>query len=173
MTGTSNKPDLSQTLQARLKGIAVVAGIGNRLRGDDGAGPRFVEILRESLDKISPPVPSLYLLDCGEVPENYIGTIARIHPDTVVVVDSASMGLRPGEVRIVEASDIRERKFSTHGMSPTLFMSHLKQETQADVFMVAVQPATTTLAEAVSPAVDQALVELARLLVGFSRQARR
>jgi len=164
MNSIGKGSNLEADLKTRLRGIVVVAGVGNTLRADDGAGPRLVEMLREELDKVSKPPSFFHLIDCGETPENYIGSIAQLRPDTVVVVDSASLGLPAGEIRLIKAGDLLERSLSTHGMSPALIMNRLKEETGADVFMLAVQPDTTTFDEDLSVSLEYALTELAGVI---------
>ncbi len=169
MTRIARESSVFAVLKKRLKGIVVIAGVGNTLRCDDGAGPRLVEILRERLDGTAEDASSIHLIDCRETPENYIGCIAQQRPETVVVVDSASLGLPAGEVRILEADDLPEDNPSTHRMSPALFMNRLKDETGADVFLLAVQPAMTTFGEGLSVAVHRAVTELANHIESMIR----
>jgi hypothetical protein len=56
-------------------------------------------------------------------------------------------------------------------MSPALFMNRLKEEMGADVFMVAVQPATTAFGEDLSASVDYALTELGEVIQGVIAQS--
>jgi hydrogenase 3 maturation protease len=165
MGNLAEQPGIGALLESRLKGVVVIAGIGNPLRGDDGAGPRFLSILKKRLENLAVR-PSVHLMNCRETPENYFRPIARLRPDTVILVDCASLGLAPGQLRIVEAGDLCEHNPSTHGISPALFMNRLKQETAADVFMIAVQPATTSFREPLSQPVTRALTELASLVEG-------
>ena len=58
-------------LKNRLQGKALIVGIGNRLRGDDGVGP-------EIINRLSSPLPHLLLFDVGETPENYLGKIVLL-----------------------------------------------------------------------------------------------
>lgn len=171
MTCRDDQPNTMGALSRRLKGEIAIAGVGNVLRADDGAGPRLVEMLRGRLDRDRRSGFSTLLLDCGETPENYIGLIAQLGPDTVLVVDSASLGLPPGEMRVIEAGDLSKHSSSTHRMSPALFMNRLKEETCADVFMLAVQPATTAFGEDLSPFVGCALTKLGDVIQGVIGQS--
>jgi len=171
MAGIAKESDMLAALTARLHGAVVIAGVGNTLRGDDGAGPRFVEMLRQRLGAAGEPVLSVHLVNCHEAPENYIGPIAQLRPDTVIVVDTAPLGLAPGETRIIEADDLLEDSPSTHRVSPALFISRLMEQTAADVFVVAVQPATTSFGERLSAPVERALTQLADLIESVIRQS--
>lgn len=160
MTAPPKEPLLLAALRRRLRGFVVIAGVGNVLRGDDGAGPRLVEMLQERLSGHHDSSSAIHLVNCGTTPENYIGTISRLRPDTIVVVDSAAVGLIPGEMRVVEIEEVSERAFSTHQLSPALFMRRLKEESGADVLLVAVQPAARSLDENLSDPVTQSLTKL-------------
>ena len=169
MTGSEKEVNLRAVLKTRLRGVIVIAGVGNTFRGDDGAGPRLVGMLREKPGWVAEPATSVHLINCRETPENYIGSIAQLHPNTVVIVDSTHLGLPPGEASIVEVEDLLEHNPSTHRMSPALFMNRLKEETEADVFMLAVQPATAALGESLSAPVTLALSKLAGLMESVIR----
>ncbi len=170
MTTFAKKSDIVAILKERLSGVIVIAGIGNTLRSDDAAGPRLVEILKERFHKAARPPPSVHLFNCHETPENYINSIVRVRPDTVVVVDSASLGLPAGETRIIEADDLHQQTSSTHCISPALLMNRLKEETGADVFMLALQPATTALGEGFSTPVRSVVTNLADLIASIIRR---
>ena len=73
--------DLEEELLERLKGKRFgVVGIGNVIRGDDGAGSVVVEKLGGDF-----PMP---IVDCAEVPENYGGWVERRDLEAVVYVDA-------------------------------------------------------------------------------------
>jgi hydrogenase 3 maturation protease len=152
---------VATAIETRLRGTVVIVGMGNTLRSDDGAGPRFIEMLSKKLHGAARFPVSVHLMNCHQTPENYIGPIAHLQPHTVVLVDCVSLGLLPGEIRIVKAGALLDQPPSTHTASPALFMNRLKQETGADVFMIAVQPATTSFGESLSMPVRHALTELA------------
>jgi hydrogenase 3 maturation protease len=160
MTAPPNETDVLATLKKRLRGAVVVAGVGNVLRGDDAAGPRLIEMLQERLPAHTHSTSPIHLVNCGTTPENYIGEICRLRPDTILVVDSAAAGLGPGAMRTVEIEEVSKRGFSTHELSPALFMRRLKEESGADVFLAAVQPATRSLGESLSDPVTRSLAKL-------------
>jgi hydrogenase 3 maturation protease len=134
-------------LRGRLQGKVVIAGVGNPLRSDDGFGPHMIEQLRGQVKAT--------LFDCGTVPENFLGPIRRQKPDTILVLDAADFSERPGEVRVFEASRWRGGGFSTHNFSLNLFADLLMADINASVYLVAVQPKSTRLGEAISPEVRE------------------
>lgn len=140
-------------LKKRLKGKVVVVGIGNTLRGDDGAGPELIRILKKHFscnvkcemfnEKTVTHYTShitLFLMDVGEVPENYLGKIAEHRPDTIMLVDAVDFGSPPGSIRIIEKDALKEKGFCTHNASIKLIMEYLGTKTESIVFLLGVQP---------------------------------
>lgn len=142
-------------LKEKIKGKVCIAGIGNIIRGDDALGPKLIELLRSR----QAPVP---LFDCGTAPENYIFPILATSCDTVVLIDAADMGASPGEVGIFALGEIANVSFSTHNPSPRLFTDLLKTgKDDMNIFVVSVQPKTTTLGSPISAEVMRSLESLA------------
>ena len=149
-----------------LDGLAgrkiVVVGIGNTLRADDGAGSLVAARLRERHPHV--------VFDAAQAPENYLAPIRRANPDVVVLVDAADFGGSPGEVRAATAEDVEGLMMGTHAAPLSMFMKVLGQETRADVRLVAIQAATTTLGEGltreVADTVESLVSQLEKLLDG-------
>ena len=140
------------------KGKVVIVGIGNPLRGDDGFGPAFIEDLRGRV--------SALCIDGGSAPENYIGKIIKEEPDTILIVDAVHLDLAPGEYRLLEKEDILECGFTTHDLSPHMFIDFLEKETKADIYLLGVQPKSLSFGDQMSEPVKRALQELIGLLKG-------
>jgi len=156
LTNMANR--LLLELKKRLGGKVVIVGIGNVLRGDDGAGPELIEQLKNS--KLSTLKSKLSLIDVGEVPENYLGKITEHKPDTVMLVDAVDFGGSPGSVRIIEQDVLKEEGFSTHNASIKLIMKYLSTKTKSIAFLLGIQPAKNfqtgkTLSEPVKQAIRQ------------------
>jgi hydrogenase 3 maturation protease len=133
-------------LSRMLSGRIVIACIGNQWRGDDGVGPFVASLVRAS--------ERVRVIDCGETPENYLGVIARMKPEKVVVVDAADFGGKPGEIKTVARSEIAGGSPSTHMPRLTLFTDFVEAQTGAETFFVAVQPERLEFGEAIRPAVE-------------------
>lgn len=157
-----------EKLGKRLKGRISIIGVGNPMRGDDGAGPLLIKMLEgghgastmncQLLQSRQPASSREYqLLDCGQAPENYFAAIANFKPDTILVIDSAQFGEQPGEIRLFEVEDIKEEGISTHNASLSLFMGYLKKETSADIFLLAIQPGRTNLGKKMSHEVKETI----------------
>lgn len=150
------------SLDGLAEGKVVVVGIGNTLRADDGAGSLVAGRLRERHPDV--------VFDAAQAPENYLAPIRRVGPDVVVLVDAADFGGSPGEVRAATADDVEGLMMGTHAAPLSMFMRVLGHETGADVRLVAVQVAITTLGanltREVADAVDHLVQQLGDLLDG-------
>ncbi len=122
------------------------------MRGDDGFGPELVSRIRG--------IP-LTAIDAGTTPENYLGSVARFKPGLVLVADAADIGMDPGEAAILGRDEIDQAGgFSTHSMSPALFMTQLEDLCGARTLMLAVQPASTAFGQGLSREVEACLEKL-------------
>ena len=143
------KTTVQEMLRNRLVGTVMILGVGNQLRGDDGAGPLLIRKLEGKTKYL--------LLDCGETPERYSRDILAAQPDVVMIVDAARLGRPPGAVEIIEPGAIDISGMSTHNLSLGLFIKYLKQQCDADVFMLAVQPGSREFGAEVSKEVAGAI----------------
>ena len=139
-----------------------VMGIGNDLRGDDGAGPRLIRLLEEKTANYD----NLRLIDASTVPENHIGTIVQAAPSHLLLIDAAHQeGDPPGRVRIVKEEEIGNFSSSTHTLSLTLVIGLIKQQTPLETVLVGIQPETAGFFdETLSSAVEETVRGLAEWL---------
>ena len=89
-------------------------GIGNTLRADDGFGPALIDRLKEKMKAVC--------INAGSAPENFTGKIVKEKPNTIIIVDALHLGLSPGEYKILKKDDIAKSGFSTHNISPHMFI---------------------------------------------------
>jgi len=137
-------------LKEHLKGKVVILGIGSTLRSDDGIGSLLAAKLK---DKIPHTV-----FDSGSSPENYLGSIIRAQPDTVVLIDAVDFGGKPGEFRVCEAAEIKTvNLFSTHNASISLAINYLQTHLKADIIILIIQPKIITFGDTLSPEVAKTL----------------
>ncbi len=135
----------------------LIVGIGNILKGDDGAGPLVCEQLGRA--KICAD-----LIDAGTVPENYIQPIIKKAPQSLLVIDAIDFGASPGTIRIFELEQLNSHVVSTHTLSPRLFADMVCQYIKLDVYFVGIQPAQIQLGKSISSQVSQAIQHLCRAL---------
>lgn len=157
MSETHNKyNELARRLHPEDR-VAIMA-IGNTMRGDDGAGPKVIALIR--------PRKDLLLLDCGPVPENFLGTVCEFNPSYIVLVDAAMMDAPPGTVRVLGPGDIKRLPaLSTHTIPLPLLVDYLQREVvDCQVLLIGIQPKTIAFAEGVSKEVSEAIKEVAHML---------
>lgn len=147
-----------EELQQRTQNKKVlILGIGNRLRGDDAVGSILAERLAQKLD-----IP---VIDAGDVPENYPGPIEASGADLVLVLDAANLGANPGDLSLIEMSQLKEMGVSTHTANLALLFKVIPQERRPDAVLVAIQPEQTEAGLSLSRSVDIAMRGLERLLI--------
>ena len=120
-----------ETLSNRLNGKVMILGVGNPLREDDGVGPCLIGQLKGQVDAI--------LLDCEEVPENFLGKIAENQPNSILIIDAIDLGMSPGEVAILEEERLGRSGWSTHHAPLQLFINRVKAETGSHVLVLGIQ----------------------------------
>jgi hydrogenase maturation protease len=130
---------------------AAVVGVGNRLRGDDGAGSYVAERLRAA--GYAP------VFDAETVPENYLGALLGVAPETVLFVDATDHGGAPGELQVATVGELAPRLPSTH--APSLAMlARLLERRGIACWLLGIQPASTAPGTGMSPAVERAVEEV-------------
>ncbi len=135
----------------KLRGSkTIIVGIGNTLKGDDGAGPFICEQLRKA-------GVNAEVIDAGTVPENYIQPIVKNAPQNLLVIDAIDFGVSPGEIGIFRPEQLSSLVISTHILSPRHFVDMIRQDLDADVYFVGIQPAQTRIGESVSAEVADAI----------------
>jgi hydrogenase 3 maturation protease len=148
--------DLRDNLRERLKGRVLLVGIGNSMRGDDGIGPKIIQLLDGKV--------KAELMDVGEVPESYTDRIIAVQADTIVLIDAADFGATPGDLAIMDPKDFTGCAVSTHRMPLLVFFRYLQANTHADMFALGIQAAEIGLGESMSPAVARSVQFLAEFL---------
>ena len=147
-----------EELQQRTQNKKVlILGIGNRLRGDDAVGSILAERLSKKLD-----IP---IIDAGDVPENYLGPIEASGADLVLVLDAADLGVRPGDLSLIEMNRLKDMGVSTHATNLALLFKVIPQARRPDAVLVAIQPEQTGAGLGLSRSVDIVMKGLERLLV--------
>lgn len=141
---------LFEQLNKLRDSATVIVGIGNTLKGDDGAGPSVCQQLRRAKVRAE-------LIDAGNVPENYIQLIIKKAPQNLLIIDAIDFGASPGTIGIFKPEQLNSSVFSTHVLSPRLFVDMVCQNIKVDVYFVGIQPAQTQLGQSVSAEVNQAI----------------
>ena len=137
--------------------VTLIVGIGNTLKGDDGAGPIVCEQLS---GKICAEV-----IDAGTVPENYIQKIIKKAPQNLLIIDAIDFGATVGTIKIFNPEQLDSFIISTHTLSPRFFVDLICKEIKVDVYFIGIQPAQMQLGQPQSEQVNQAIQWLTGTLI--------
>jgi len=154
-TDDINKQVLAR-LKKRIKGKTLILGVGNPMRGDDGAGPLAAEGLKK--------VPSIEVINCRDVPEKYTKDILKINPDTIIIIDTVDFKGKPGQLEIIEIDRISETGFSTHEMALVLLAKYVKSHIDADIFLLGIKAQAAAFNTPISAPVRKSIDELIAFL---------
>lgn len=146
------------SLKRILKGKVLILGIGNRFRGDDGAGPLLLKYMKGKVKET--------LLDVGEEPLNYLEVIQSEAPDTILVFDTAEMGKVPGSIERIDIEKLsKSTTVSTHSIPIYQILKFIEMRTNANIVLFGVQAGTLELGGEVSPQVENAVKRFAEELI--------
>lgn len=132
----------------------LVFTVGNRLMGDDAAGPLLAErLLRD-------PLPAWDVLDGGSAPENLLHVVRGLAPQRLLLVDAADMDLAPGELRFIEGGKLEDPFLMTTHTLPLSYLVQALEEFVPRVDLLGIQPDLVAFGYPVSPAVMDAVERL-------------
>ncbi len=155
----------------------VILGVGNRLRGDDAVGCILC-------DELAAPVPQspivncqspIHVIDCADVPENFVEPVAKLRPGRILVIDCCDFGAEAGEFRLFSRQELEDLSYgllSTHTLPLSLTVELLSLETGATIELLGIQPERIEFGENLSKPVQRALpaaLEFARTWAQSSR----
>ncbi len=137
----------------------VVAGIGNPIRSDDYVGLNIVEDLKGKVSE------NVCLLECETVPESYLLDIETFNPTHVLLVDAAFLGLKPGDICLVDAEKVAIfPTVTTHLLPLRVFCDYIKQATGAKIGLLLVEPKSMEFGEGLSVEVESAAQKILAVL---------
>lgn len=151
------------SLLSRLHGRVTIVGVGNPLRGDDGAGCRLARALERAC-AVSPAPAGLTIIDAEEIPESYLGPVVASAPDVVLLVDAVELGEVPGSTVLLEACDLADGGAFTHRTPLAPLAAYIERNTGAQVLLLAIQPACLDWGASLSAPVAATVADLAILL---------
>lgn len=155
--------ELSQQLEEICAGKVLIAGVGNRMKGDDGAGSLLMDRLNGRIGAAC--------LDCGVSPENYLEKIVLSHPDTVLIVDIIHFGGTAGDTRIFRPGDIGAAGLSTHALSLKMMCEYLENRISVSIFLLGIQPEAVKLGSGMSEPVELTVERLSKIFIGLFSNA--
>jgi len=134
----------------------LIVGIGNTLKGDDGAGALICQQLKD--------INTQQVIDAGTVPENYIQPIIEKAPKVLLIIDAIDFGASAGAVNIFKPDQLNSLAISTHTLSPRLFVDVICQSIRPEVYFIGIQPGQTVLGRPLTGEVEQAIKSLTATL---------
>ena len=106
------------------------------------------------------------VIDAGYTPENVIEQIIELKPKYILIIDAADFGGKPGEVKIINKEHIPETSLSTHSISLKIIAAILREETNAAINFLGIQPKTVVMGEGLSAEVRKAADKIIKKLKG-------
>lgn len=151
--------NLKTLLRKELSGAGkvLVLGVGSDLRADDAAGMLAAEALNRSRDSFKIPFNAIL---ASTAPENFTGEIKSFAPTHIIIIDTADVGKKPGEIILAGMHEISGMSFSTHQLPLRIMFDYLKQSLDCRVLVIGIQPKTLEFGKDPSMAVKQAVKSL-------------
>ncbi len=138
------------------QGATTVLGIGNILMGDEGAGIRALDALREQYEFPE----GVRFLDGGTMGLDLIYYLEGT--DRLLMIDAVIMGAPPGTVKVFGGQDIPSvlaGKFSVHqiGLQDLFFALDILGRRPSDACLAGIEPKEVELGLELSPEIEKAL----------------
>ncbi|HEQ79076.1 MAG TPA: hydrogenase maturation protease [Euryarchaeota archaeon] len=126
------------------KGLLLVC-LGNEHRGDDAVGLFIARHLKNMGLKDDD------VLEAGMNLVGHISKIEEISPSSILIVDAAKMGLKPGEWKIIDVSEIQNKGLSTHENNFPVFISYMNfRHPEISIRFLGIQVASTELSDSMT-----------------------
>ncbi|MBF0544693.1 MAG: hydrogenase 3 maturation endopeptidase HyCI [Candidatus Riflebacteria bacterium] len=134
--------------------IAVI-GVGSSLHSDDAVGLMVAETLKDFT--LRERVENIKVFIGETAPENLTGEIKRFKPTHIILIDAADFKGKPGESRILNASETNGVSFSTHIMPLKIILDYLEKSTGATSRIIGIQPLAVNFGSELSLEVKSAI----------------
>lgn len=141
---------------------AVIIGIGNLLRCDDGVGVEVVRRLKKKFSK-----DTILLIESESVPEDFIEPIVEFNPSHILIIDAAFLGLEPGSMKLTNSSKISGVAISTHALPIQIFCGYLTNVTRARIALLLIQPKDVDFGEGLSPELRKTVEKVVNVLLSI------
>ncbi|MCX7679411.1 MAG: hydrogenase maturation protease [Spirochaetes bacterium] len=131
---------------------AFIVGMGNPLRGDDGAG----SFVAKKLITMHPEKSAL-VVDVEDVIEAYAFSLAKRKEKNAIIIDSVNAPLEAGTLVLGKYRDIAATslQFSTHKMSASLVVDILENNGKC-AYLLGIVSHSVEFGEAMSESVERA-----------------
>jgi len=155
--------NLTNKLKSNLDGAKRIAilGVGSELRADDNAGMLIAQELERSSRQINKTIDLKVFLG-HTAPENLSGEIRKFEPTHVVIIDTADIGKKPGEIAVFGPEDSGGISFSTHKLPIKVLAQYLTQSMDCKIIIIGIQPKTLEFGRDVSREVGASIKEISK-----------
>jgi hydrogenase 3 maturation protease len=109
----------------------------------------------------------VHLIECETIPEDFLESIVQFKPTHVLIIDAASMDLKPGSSRLVEPNQIKGYTISTHALPLRIFCEYISKLTKAKIALLSIQPRDTSFGEGLTSELEKTVKRLSSILVGI------
>jgi hydrogenase maturation protease len=158
---------LESFIHPSYPGRVVTLGVGNRLLGDDGAGPEVVTRLKENWEEseIQDDLRgNRFFINAEENPEDWFIRVLELQPAVIIVIDAVAMQAEPGSVAVLEAQALPESLlYSTHRLSLRSLLQ-LWEENGCRTLVLAIQPESLNFGQGLSLRVKESINQLINFL---------
>jgi len=159
---------LASLCRPPLSHRTAVIGVGNRLWGDDGAGPELLKRFMEEGEGRETPSNSqgkCFFIDAGEFPEDCLIRVIDLNPDVILLVDAMDLRAEPGSIALLESEALPEDLcYSTHRLSLRTLL-RLWEKNGSKTFVIGIQPKDVIFKEGLSPEVQMSVDALAQFFL--------
>ncbi len=158
---TDEKYSVENRLRKWLQGArrVVIAGIGNPIRMDDFLGMKITQKLAGRVSN------NILLIECETIPESFTQQIIDFQPTHILLVDAAVLGLEPGSTRLLKPEQLMNNvPLSTHLLPMKVFCDQIRQETNADIALLLMEPKETEFGEGLTPPIESSVEAIADVL---------
>ncbi|MEM3437153.1 MAG: hydrogenase maturation peptidase HycI [Nitrososphaerales archaeon] len=155
--------NLMEILEKELENFErlIILGIGNELRGDDGAGVLVVKKLK----KVLKGARNILTIDCGTTPENFLSNIKAFNPSHILIVDAIDFKDKPGAVALFKDKDGMIESISTHRIPLSIIRSYLESfGLNIKFFLIGIQPKNILFGKKISHRVKEAISMITEIL---------
>jgi len=157
-------PNLKEKTSKSHKNI-IIAGVGNRLLGDESIGPHIIDKLLQM------HIPSnVNIIDCGC---DLLGLMSYLNkPQKIIIVDAIRAGGKPGEIYRFDYSKLATMKDETqsgHQIGTIDVLRLLKSVypvlADSEITVIGMEPKTLELGNNLSKEVKERIADVTRLVI--------
>jgi hydrogenase 3 maturation protease len=158
-------PELETILKQKLENAQRVAvlGVGSDLRADDVAGILAAEKIEKTASKKTPP-PELQVFIGATAPENLTGEIKKFNPSHLIIIDSADLNDKPGQIAVLDPKHIGNPSFCSHSLPLEVMTDYLLQSLNFKVIIIGIQPKSLVVGKSTSKEVIASTKLLAKVI---------